>query len=150
MLVLTAHGVQVCALDDGTILASLPLLPVLRKKAEGVADQALGPWVSGSVSGRLAWISGPGGVMTIDLDSCAVVDQQTWDPAWSVAPDDVASWTLGGARIGGSDANRGYGPSDERLPVGAIAEGLVVLPVGTRRLVALDAGIRAEGGSDGR
>jgi hypothetical protein len=95
-------------------------------------------------------------VVTVDLDLCEVVDQQRWDPAWSVAADDVVSWSLGGALIGDQQMNNGYGPSVERLPVGLVSDGLAVMPVGSQRLVGLSpaaiprADAAPTGGSNGR
>ena len=147
-LLLTNDGAQIGSLDDGTVIAQFPLTSVLRKTEDGLTTNQANAWISGVVSGRLGWISGPGGVLTIDLDRSEIVDQQTWDAQWSVAADDVTYWTLGGALIGNQQMNnnygRGYESVDERLPVGVVSAGFVVLPVGSQRLVALS------GARDGR
>jgi hypothetical protein len=159
VLLLNSDLAQVCSLDDGTLIAEIPLDALQRNAEEGQPQQNAKAWFSGAVNGRLAWISGPGGVVTIDLDSCEIVDQQRWDPQWSVADDDVKHWGLGGALIEGQqNDNRGNSTPDERLPVGVVNPGFVVLPVGSQRLVALTApavpanaaGGKPAGGRDGR
>jgi len=158
VLLLNSAMAQVCSLDDGMLIAEIPLDALQRKVEERLTSQNASAWISGTVSGRLGWISGPGGVMTIDLDSCEVVDQQLWSPDWSVAADDVTNWALGGAMIRGQQNNNGYGSHVERLPVGLVNAGFVVLPVGSQRLVALSgpapradaAGSAPAGGTDGR
>jgi hypothetical protein len=153
-LLLNAQDAQVCSLDDGSLIASIPLSDLQAPKKEGLIEENAGStWISGVVNGRLAWLSGPGGVLTLDLDRCEVVDRQAWAQDWSVAPGDVANWLLGGAII---SSNNPYGTNIERLPVGVVSEGLAVLPVGSQRLVALQAGAPVPknttpaGGSDGR
>jgi hypothetical protein len=143
-LLLTNSGAQICSLDDGTVISQIPLTSVLRKAEEGLTTNPANAWISGVVSGRLGWLSGPGGVLTIDLDRSEIVDQQTWDAQWSVAADDVMHWTLGGAVIGNQQMNNGYNSIKERLPVGVVSAGFAVLPVGSQRLVALS------GARDGR
>ena len=148
VLLLNSNTAQVCSLDDGMLIAEIPLDALQRKVEEGLIHQNASAWISGAVSGRLGWISGPGGVMTIDLDSCEVVDQQLWSPDWSVAGDDVTNWALGGAMIQEQqNNNNGNSSPSERLPVGVVSAGFVVLPVGSQRLVALSA---PAGGTDGR
>ena len=148
VLLLTSSMAQVCSLDDGMLIAQISLDTLKRKEKEGLTPQNAHAWISGAVSGRLGWISGPGGVMTIDLDSCEVVDQQLWSADWSVAADDVSHWALGGAMIQEQqNNNNGNASTSERLPVGVVSAGFVVLPVGSQRLVALSA---PAGGSDGR
>ncbi len=140
-LLLTNSGAQICSLDDGSVISQIPLTSVLRKAEEGLTANPANAWISGVVSGRLGWLSGPGGVLTIDLDRSEIVDQQTWDAQWSVAADDVMHWTLGGAVIGNQQMNNIYGHTNnsvkERLPVGVVSAGFAVLPVGSQRLVAL-------------
>jgi hypothetical protein len=143
-LLLANGGAQVCSLDDSAVIAQFPLTSLLRQTEEGLPANPAKAWISGVVSGRLGWVSGPGGVLTIDLDRCEIVDQQTWDAQWSVAEEEIANWSLGGALIGNQNLNRGYGPTDERLPVGVVSAGFAVLPVGSQRLVALS------GARDGR
>ena len=148
VLLLNSAMAQVCSLDDGMLIAEIPLDALQRKAEEGLIHQNSSAWISGAVSGRLGWISGPGGVMTIDLDSCEMVDHQLWSPDWSVAANDVTHWALGGAMIQEQqNNNNGNASTSERLPVGVVSAGFVVLPVGSQRLVALSA---PAGGSDGR
>lgn len=135
-LMLSQTSAKVCSLDSGDILADFPFAEIVRKNKENALTQVQNPWVSGVVQGRLGWISGTGGVMTIDIERLEIIDQQMWDNEWSIVEDTINNWTLGGA-IPANNENSNDQFSRERLAVGSATHGIVLLPVGSQRIVAI-------------
>ncbi len=127
---LAKSGEVVAAIDCAALAAPVaPAAPAAPAAAAGP------PWLSGTCVGRLAWLSGPGGMLAIDIERGAIAVQTAWPAGVEVPPGDapVVQRSPAGVRFGGTSQLR-IGES------GAVDDGMVVLPAGTRRLVALVAG----------
>ncbi len=128
---LTRSG-EVIAAVDCALLGAAPPTSDAPDTENVFGATATTPWLSGSCAGRLAWLSGPGGVLAIDIERGVIAVQTAWPVGVEALAGKVPAMqrSPAGVQFGDSPQLR-IGES------GAADDGLVVLPAGTRRLVAL-------------
>nr|MBA3939057.1 PQQ-binding-like beta-propeller repeat protein [Planctomycetota bacterium] len=129
-----AKSGEVVAAIDCALLGAAPTTPNAPGAEDVLGATATTPWLSGTCVGRLAWLSGPGGVLAIFIERGVIAVQTTWPDGVEVLAGRVPAVqrSPAGVQFGGTPQLR-IGDS------GAADDEVVVLPAGTRRLVALTA-----------